>query len=349
MKLQYKLLYENTTDILMACGESVENAAIVAKNLIKADARGVTTHGTYLLTPIWKRVQAKQLPLPTDARIVSDDGATAIVDGGDGLGAVAGMLAVKTAVEKAKQYGIASVLIRNTNNIGALACYTEAVAKEGMIALMSCNAAPAMAPWGGAEAFLGTNPFAIGIYTGQDMVFSADMASSVVARGKIRKAARDGESIPDNWATDSEGNFTTNPNAALEGALLPMSGPKGSAIALAVDIMSGMLSGAQYAPNLKSFHDLKGSTGVGASLIVMDINRFMDLKLFQNHIEGYIGSVKGMRKAKGVGEIFMPGEIEYTKEQRSYKDGIELDEKAVAAIDSLLEVIGSSKRLGGKQ
>jgi LDH2 family malate/lactate/ureidoglycolate dehydrogenase len=270
-----------------------------------------------------------------------------MVDGGDGLGAVACTLALNAAAEKAREFGIASVLVRNTNNIGALACYTEAAAKEGMIALMGCNAAPAMAPWGGAEAFLGTNPFAIGIYTGRDMVFSADMASSVVARGKIRKAARNGESIPDNWATDSEGNFTTDPNAALKGALLPMGGPKGSAIALAVDIMSGMLSGAQYAPDLKSFHTPEGATGVGASLIVMDISRFMDLKLFQNHMEEYMVRVKGMKKAKGFNEIFMPGEIEYNKEQRSYKEGIEIDEKAVAAIDSLLKVIGSDKRLGG--
>lgn len=347
MKLQYNLLLESTIEILIACGESAENATIVARNLIKADARGITTHGTYLLTPIWERVQARQLSLPTQAHIISDTGATAIVDGGDGLGAVACTLALKTAVEKARGFGIASVLVRNTNNIGALACYTEAAAKEGMIALMSCNAAPAMAPWGGAEAFLGTNPFAIGIYTGQDMVFSADMASSVVARGKIRKAARNGESIPDNWATDSEGNFTSDPNAALKGALLPMGGPKGSAIALAVDIMSGMLSGAQYAPDLKSFHAPEGATGVGASLIVMDISRFMDLLIFQNHMEGYMVRVKGMKKANGFNEIFMPGEIEYNKEQLSYKEGVEIDAKAVAVIDSLLKATGSNKRLGG--
>lgn len=345
MKLKYDLLYECAVEILTACGESAENAEIVAKNLIRADARGISTHGTYLLTPIWKRAQAKQLSLPTCARKLIDEGATAVVDGGDGLGAVAGILAVKIVLQKAKQYGIASVLIRNTNNIGALACYTEGIAKEGMVAIMSCNAAPAMAPWGGAEAFLGTNPFAIGIYTGHDMVFSADMASSVVARGKIRKAARNGESIPDNWATDNEGNFTTDPNAALKGALLPMSGPKGSAIALAVDIISGMLSGAQYAPNLKSFHTPEGATGVGASLIVLDISRFMELGVFQKHMESYIESIKDMKKAKGFDEIFIPGEIEYNKEQKSYKEGIELDEKAAEAIDSLLEAIGSEKRL----
>jgi LDH2 family malate/lactate/ureidoglycolate dehydrogenase len=348
LKLIYNSLYDCAVEVLEACGEIKENAEIVAENLIKADARGINTHGTYLLTPIWERANAKQLSLPTNAYIAVDEGATAVIDGGDGLGAVAGILAVKTAVQKAKQYGVASVLIRNTNNIGALACYTEVAAKEGMIAIMSCNAAPAMAPWGGSEAFLGTNPFAIGIYTGHDMVFSADMASSVVARGKIRKAARNGETIPDYWATDDEGNFTTDPNAALKGALLPMSGPKGSAIALAVDIISGMLSGAQYAPNLKSFHTPEGATGVGASLIVIDISRFMDLKVFQEHMEGYIKSIKSMKKAKGFDEIFIPGEIEYKKEQDSYKYGIELDEKAVKAIDSICEAFRLKNRLGGQ-
>ena len=337
MKLEYGKLYECAVEILKACGESTENAEVVARNLIKADARGITTHGTYLLTPIWERARVNQLSLPTNAGTIIDEDATAIVDGGDGLGAVAGSLAVRTAIHKARQFGIASVLIRNTNNIGALACYTEIAAREGMIAIMSCNAAPAMAPWGGAEAFLGTNPFAIGIYTGNDMVFSADMASSVVARGKVRKAARNGESIPDNWAVDSEGNFTTDPNAALKGALLPMGGPKGSAVAMAVDIMSGMLSGAQYAPNLKSFHTPEGATGVGASLIVLDISRFMDLKVFEEHMKGYTDSIKRMKRAKGFDEIYMPGEIEYIKEQKSFTEGIEIDGNAVAAIDKLLK------------
>lgn len=347
MKVQYKELYECAEQILKYCGESEENAAIVAENLVKADARGVNTHGTYLLTPIWKRVKAGQLSLPTNARIVSDEGATALLDGGDGLGPVAGMLAVKTAVKKAKQFGISLVLIRNTNNIGSLATYTEAAAKEGMIALMSCNAAPAMAPWGGAEAFLGTNPIAMAVYTGQEKMFSADMATSVVARGKIRKAARNGETIPDNWATDSEGNFTTDPNEALKGALLPMGGPKGSAIALFVDIISGMLSGAKYAPDLKSFHTPEGTTGVGASLIVIDISWFMDLKVFQQHMDEYIKRIKNVKKAKGFSEIRVPGENKYDNEQKSLKEGIELDNSAIAAINELLVSIGSDKRLGG--
>lgn len=348
MRIAYQALLAAAAKILLACGENEENAAITAKSMCRADARGITTHGTYLLTPIWKRVKAGQLTLPTNAVLETDSGATAIVDGGDGLGAVAGELAIRTAIKKAREFGVSTVLVKNTNNIGFLACYTEEAAKEGMIAIMGCNAAPAMAPWGGAEAFLGTNPIAIASYTGDDCVFSADMASSIVARGKIRKAARNGEKIPDNWATDDQGNFTTDPNAALKGALLPMGGPKGSALALAVDIISGMLSGASYAPNLKSFHAPEGQTGVGASLIVIDISRFQQPEAFAGKMKGYTADVKRLKKANGFDEIFMPGEIEYNREKQNLKEGIALDDNAVAAIDEILASIGSADLLGKK-
>ena len=346
MKLAYQDLYTATVKILTACGESEKNAAIVADSMCRADARGIATHGTYLLTPIWERVKVKQLTLPTKAVLEIDKGAIAVIDGADGLGAVAGDLAIRVGIEKAKQFGISSVLIKNTNNVGWLACYTEAAAKAGMIAIMSCNAAAAMAPWGSAEAFLGTNPLAIASYTGSEPVFSADMALSIVARGKIRKAARDGTKIPDNWATDDKGNFTTDPNAALKGALLPMGEAKGSAIAIAVDIISGILSGASYAPNLKSFHVTEGKTGVGASLIVIDIEKFTSPKTFAEKISGYLKNIKGLKKAQGFDEIHIPGERKYSTELKSIKEGVSLDDSAAAAINEILKTIGAELLVG---
>lgn len=345
MKIDVSTLKKAAKEILLACGESQEGAEAVAESLVKADARGITTHGTYLLTPIYKRVKASQLPLPTNATLVNDSNATAVIDGGDGLGAIAGKLAVKAAVGKAKQFGVGTVLIRNTNNIGSLAIYTEEAAKQGCIAFMSCNAASAMSPWGGAEPFLGTNPIAIAIYTGGDVIFSADMATTVVARGKIRKAARNDQTIPDNWAMDADGNFTTDPNAALKGCLLPMGGPKGSAIALAVDIISGMLSGSRYARDLKSFHAPEGSTGVGASLTVIDIEAFMPLERFKELITDYIAEIDSLKKAQGFDKIYLPGEIEQTKERKCDESGIELDDNAVAAINELLVQIGSATKI----
>jgi LDH2 family malate/lactate/ureidoglycolate dehydrogenase len=347
VKLDTTKLRDAAVEILLACGESPEGSKSVADSMLKADMRGITTHGTYLLSPIHKRVQVKQLVLPTRITVVDDNNATAVVDGGDGLGAIAGKAAVEAAVSKAKKYGIGNVLIRNTNNIGSLACYTEAAAEAGMLAFMCCNAASAMAPWGGAEPYMGTNPIAIAIYTGGDVIFSADMASSVVARGKIRKAERNGQSIPDNWAMDALGNFTTDPKAALDGCLLPMGGPKGSAIALMVDIVSGILSGSRYARDLKSFHTPEGSTGVGAALTVINIANFMPLPKFKELITGYITAMKGLKKAQGFNEIYLPGEIEQKKEKQCRLTGVELDDNAAAAINELLEKIGSPNRVRG--
>jgi LDH2 family malate/lactate/ureidoglycolate dehydrogenase len=332
-------------EILMACGEDDQNALRTAGSMIRSDARGIVTHGTYLLTPIFERVRMGQLSLPTQVKVVSDTGATAVLDGNGGLGAAAGQQAVDIAGEKAEQYGVGMVLIRNTNNVGSLAYYTEQLANRGMIALMSCNAASAMSPWGGAEAFLGTNPIAIAIYSDKAPPFSADMATSVVARGKIRKASRNGENIPDGWALDVDGNVTTNPDAALKGTLLPMGGPKGSALALAADILSGMLSGSTYAPNLKSFHQPEGQTGVGASLIAAHIPHFMDLVEFGRKMSEYRRSIKALKKANAVEEIMMPGELESRKETDSYKNGIYLDDNAVAAIQRLLKEIHSGTQL----
>lgn len=345
MKINRDLLYACAIDVLLALGETPENAKIAAENFCQADSRGVTTHGTYLLSPIFDRVQVNQLSLPTMPKIVVDAPSVAVVDGGNGLGPVAGKFAADLAVQRAAQFGISLVLIRNTNNVGSLSFYSEMIAKQGMVGMMSCNAAPAMAPWGGAEAFTGTNPIAVGIFTGKDLVFSADMATSVVARGKIRNAVKANKPIPADWALDADGNPTTDPSAAMKGTLMPMGGPKGSALALAVDIISGILAGGEHAPNIKTFHTPSGTTGVGASIAAIDIRKFANLDEFAATMDEYIQSLKGMKKAKFASEIFLPGEIEQKREAASRMNGIELGEPAIADLNKLLEKVGSSKRL----
>jgi LDH2 family malate/lactate/ureidoglycolate dehydrogenase len=345
MRISRTDLLESTVELLTAAGEKPEDVRMAAENLVKADARGITTHGTYLLNPIFKRKAAGIMALPTKLNVIIDEAAIALIDGGNGLGMLAGQLALEMALDRARKFGIGLVLIRNTNTVGSLANYTEYLAKQGMIALMSCNAAPSMAPWGGAEAFTGTNPLAIGIYTGKDLVFNADMATSIVARGKIRQASRQGKDIPENWALDENGVMTTDPIAALKGTVLPMAGPKGSAIALAIDILSGVVAGSRFAPDVLSFHTMEGATGVGASLIVIDISKFIPLTEFKKSMDEYITKFKGMKKASFASEIFLPGEIEYNREQESMTAGILLDDQAVENLNKLLEKIGSQKRL----
>jgi LDH2 family malate/lactate/ureidoglycolate dehydrogenase len=322
-------LYSCAYEILLAAGENPDGAKTVTDSLIRSDARGTTTHGTYLLTPIVERVKAVQLSLPTKTSIVVDNAAITIIDGGNGLGPIACKRAVDLSIQRASKFGISLVLIRNTNNVGSLSFFTEMIAEEGMIGLMGCNAAPAMAPWGGAEAFIGTNPIAIAVYTG----------------GKVREAVKKGQTIPNNWALDADGNQTTDPVAALKGTLLPMGGPKGSAIALAVDIFSGLLAGSAYGQNIKSFHTPEGITGVGASLMAVDIRKFMELDEFTLTIDKYFSKLKKLKKADFTSEIFIPGEIEYKKELESKKNGILLENKAFDILNELLVQLGIKRRL----
>ena len=347
MRIKRDALYDAIIEILLAVGEDLEGAKFTAESFLQADSRGITTHGSYLLNPIANRVEVGQLSLPTKPNLVTDQSAIAVIDGGDGLGPVAGQMAVDLAIKKASAYGISLVLINNTNSLGSLAVYTEMIAKHGMISMMGCNAAPAMAPWGGAQPFTGTNPIAIAIYTGQPLLFSMDMATSIVARGKIRQAAREGKTIPADWALDSEGNLTTDPEVALKGTILPMAGPKGSALALAVDILSGLLSGGQFAPDIKSFHATEGKTGVSATLIAIDIKKFMDLDDFASSMAEYISNLKNLKKARFASEIFLPGEIEFRRGLESQELGIQLSDDAVEKLNHLLEKFGSSLRLGG--
>jgi LDH2 family malate/lactate/ureidoglycolate dehydrogenase len=167
----------------------------------------------------------------------------------------------------------------------------------------------------------------------------------VAARGKIRKAARNGQAIPPDWAIDAEGNTTTDPNAALKGCLLPIGGPKGSALALAVDIIAGILSGAGYATGLKSFHTPSGSTGVGAALTVINIENFMPLEQFAGLMRDYIANMKALKKASGQTEIFLPGERSQRQEKKAVAEGIELDAEALEELRGLLKKTGSRTSL----
>jgi LDH2 family malate/lactate/ureidoglycolate dehydrogenase len=347
MKIDSSKLSRAATSILIGLGEEPAAAATAAECLVYADMTGVSTHGTYLLKNVYDRVMAKMLNLPTHAKLISDSGATALVDGNNGLGPVATTMAMKIAIEKARQFGIGIVLVRDTNNVGCLGYYTNLAAKHGMVGIMAGNANAAMAPWGGAEAYFGTNPVSIGVPADAMAPIVLDMASSLVARGKIRKASREKKQIPLGWAIDTEGRPTTDPDVALKGTLLPMGGPKGSGLAIMVDLLSGMLAGAKFGPDVKSFHSPDGPTGVGALCIVLDPARFMDAGEYKKQVSGYMRDMKGMKKAEGHSAIYSPGEIEAGKWETASKTGVELDETAISAIDELLRKVGADMVLGG--
>jgi LDH2 family malate/lactate/ureidoglycolate dehydrogenase len=154
------------------------------------------------------------------------------------------------------------------------------------------------------------------------------------------------ESIPLGWALDETGTPTTNPAAAMKGTLLPIGGPKGYGLALMIDILAGLLSGSQYGPNVKTFHQALGPTGIGAFLMAMDIERFMPIHQFNSFIQPYMSSIMESKKAKGVSRIYLPGGIEFEKEKQSLADGIEINSPLVKSLNGLLKRAGSALRLG---
>ncbi len=346
MRIKPDELKQAAIEILTGLGENEEKSRLVADSLVKADMRGITTHGTYLLVPLKERTEAEMMNIPTELSVVNDEGAITHLDGGNGIGLIAAREAMERSVEKAKKYGIGFSLLRNTNTVGFLGYYTNQIANEGMVGFAGTNAAPAMAPFGGAESFFGTNPMSYAIPTGQERPIVLDMSSTIVARGKIRQAARNNEDIPEEWAFDADGENTTNPEEALEGCLLPVCGPKGSGLAMIVDILAGLISGSKYAPYVKSFHDLEGETGVGFYCIAIDIEKFQDRDKFNSLMANYIETFRNIKKVKSVSEIYLPGEIEFMKEDESAKKGVEINENVIEKLNDILAYVGSTLSLG---
>lgn len=345
MKVRPEKLKEFAFHILKGLNATDEEATLVADCLVRAEMRGIDTHGVHFLKLLSDRVDAHMIRIPTEIKVVREDGTTSILDGGNGLGQVAAHRAMKMSIQKARELGIGLTLVRNTNHIGILAFYTLMAAEEGMVGIVMSNSAPSMPPWGGAEPFLGTNPISIAIPGGEKGAVVLDMSSSVVARGKIRRAQRMKESIPLGWALDETGTPTTDPEAALRGTVLPIGGPKGYGLALMIDVLAGLLSGSQWGPHVKTYHQLAGPTGIGVFLMALDIERFMPLHQFEGLVQSYSKSIKGSKRAKGVSRIYLPGEIESEKEEMSAREGIEINAETVKNLNQLLEKYGSSLRL----
>jgi LDH2 family malate/lactate/ureidoglycolate dehydrogenase len=241
----------------------------------------------------------------------------------------------------AREHGIAAVGVKNSNHFGIGAYYAMMGLKDDMIAVVCTNTSPLMAPFGGKEAFLGTNPIAIAIPAGDQYPVVLDMATSLVPRGKIEVAARKGEKIPVGWAIDADGRPTQDPAEALKGTLLPMGGPKGYGLALMVDILAGILTEAAFGDNIGSlFGDMDKPQNVGHFMLAIDPSGFRSLDRFKTTMDNLIVSIKNSAPAEGVKELFLPGEIEYLKTKERSENGFTLNPVVVTNLLKLGKEIG---------
>jgi LDH2 family malate/lactate/ureidoglycolate dehydrogenase len=322
-------------DVLRAAGMSAGHAEIVADTLVYADLRGVGTHGVARLLSYVDRVAVGVMEIDPEMPLSRDSPSVAVLDAANGFGQLAATLAMDLAVEKSRVTGIGAVSVAHSNHFGVAGYFVDRAARAGAIGIAMTNASPAMAPHNTTVPLLGTNPLAIGIPAASRPAIVLDMSSSLVARGKIRRAFMQGEtSIPAGWAYDADGRPTTDPAAALRGLLTPIGGPKGAGLSLVIDILSGVLSGTGSTGEVANITDVSRPSGTGHLLIALDIAHFLGRDGFETAVDAIIDRIKALPAATS-GAVYLPGEIEHDMHQRALEDGVALAPDVVEELHRL--------------
>lgn len=324
-----ELLSEIVAGLYQASGLPPDDAGLVADSLVTADLWGHSSHGVMRAPWYIDRLRNGVMNAVTQARLIVDAGAIAVMDAGDGVGQVVAERAMKDAVRRAKAHGVGVVSVRNSNHHGALGYFTRMAAAQGCIGMLTTNGSPAMAPWGGRQKLVGNNPWSIAAPAGRHAPMMLDIANTVVARGKIFLARQKGQPIPAHWAIDAEGLPTTDPVAALGGVILPMAEHKGYAISVMMDVLSGVLSGSGILDEVSGPYQAEKRSRCGHLFLALNIAAFGPEAAFAERMEQMIGQIKAVPRVPGCEEIFYPGEIEARNEARHRHGGLLLPEKTL--------------------
>lgn len=298
-------------------GIAPEDARVTAEMLVTAEAWGKSSHGLIRLPRYLRGVNHGNVDPEGTIQIVRDAGAAATIDGGARLGPSVATRALGETTARADKYGVGMVGVHNSTHLGMLGYYTDMLRKEGYVAVAMTNTEPAMPPYGGTEPILGTNPIAIGLPTNTS--FNLDMSTAAIARGSINKAAEQGEPIPEGVALDADGEPTTDPEAALDGTILPFGGPKGSGLAIAIEILAGALVGAEMGDNVTGTYHTEDPCTKGDLFLAVDPEA-LGGEAFVNRAESFLQELKETEPAAGFDDIRLPGESSLRDEPASRID-----------------------------
>jgi len=338
-------LTDFATAVYASAGMPEREAHLVADTLVQADAWGHQSHGVLRLGWYLDRIKNGVMKPVTQPEFVVDAGSIAVIDGHDGVGHVVTELATREAIKRAKAHGLGAVGVRMSNHFGTCMYYTRMGTQEGCAMFLTSNGGPAMAPWGGRKKIIGTNPWSVATPAGKHPPFLMDMANTGVARGKIYLARNKRQKIPEGWAIDSDGAPTTDPQAAIDGIILPMAGHKGYAIAMMVDVLSGVLTGSGFLSQVHSPYKTAEKTNCGHFMIAIDIAKFMPLAQFDRRMEDYIAEIKSVPLAKGFDQVFYPGEMEANNNIVNRRDGLALPDDTLADLARIAQETGLESEL----
>ncbi len=320
----------------LAAGVGVPSgdAALFADALVDADLRGVPTHGVSRLNIYLQRIEAGLIDPQAELATVRRAGSVLSLDAGNGLGQVQARKALDLLILLAGQNGVAAATIRNSQHFGALSWYCNYAASQQMILLAMTNCEAAMSPEGGYEAFFGTNPIAASFPTSKGFPVKIDLSTSIVARGNIIAAQKKKEPIPEGWALNPKGKPTTDATQALLGTVLTMAGHKGYALAMMVELFSGVLSGAAIGPDVGSMYkNLDHKQDVGHFFCLFDVKAFLDYSEYLGRIDKTIDRIRASKRRPGVDEILVPGERSARKAAINLAQGIPVSPETVAELE----------------
>ena len=304
-------------------GLSKNHASISANALINAELVGAYGHGLSRLKMYCDRISKKVINPNPKIKIKKISRSISHIDADNSIGFVAADIAIKKAIQNAKNTGIGLVAVKNSGHYGLSGYYAEQAVKKNLVTMIYTNAPPAVAPHGSLKSLFGTNPICFGTPSGSKIPFILDTSISMINRGKIRYAATNNKKIPLGVALDKFGKPTTDPRKALRGVQLPIAGFRGSGLAWMVDILSGVLTGGNHSGRVKDpFDDFTGPQNIGHLFITFKTNLFV--KNYTKRIKDNIKRIKSLPKIKGVKEIMYPGQNKYKRFQMNKKKKIKI-------------------------
>lgn len=319
-----------------------EDAQLAADVLLSADLRGIDSHGVARLSGYLRLLDAKRANFKPDWKVIHETPSTACIDADSGLGLTIAPKAMKLAMDKAKVAGTGWVAIQNSNHFGIAAYHAMLALPEDMIGIAMTNASPLVAPTFSKERMLGTNPICYAFPAKKYQPVVIDMATSAAANGKLEIAQRSGKSIPANWVQSKDGDASLDPDELKKGgSLLPLGGHKGYALGALVDLLTSVLSGANYGPWVPPFvafldplNDLPGK-GIGHFIGAMRVDAFRPKETYYTHIDNWIQRFKEAVPVDPAQPVLIPGEPEYLIKLERIKEGIPLNEQVLLDLRQL--------------
>jgi ureidoglycolate dehydrogenase (NAD+) len=326
-------------EAMLKAGMDEEQARITAEVLVTNDRLGVTTHGSKQLRLLLNSMRNGGLNAQATPEVVSEGPGWAMIDGHYTMPMVTACQAMKTAISKAKVTGISYVGVKNSSHFAAAGYYANLAAKEDMIGLSMSNVDACMAIPGTKSEVIGTNPIGYAVPAGEEKPVFLDIATSVTAISKVYAAKALGKKIPENWLIDGEGKMTTDPSKYPdEGAILPMAGHKGYGIAVLIEVLAGILTGAAFTKGVKRWlTEFKDPVNQGHAFIAINVGAMMPIEQFQERMDTMIREIRRAPKAKGADRIYLPGEIEWDHEAKTQKEGISLPGDSVERLVGMAE------------